>query len=107
MEALYDLAEIKKTDDIQKYNRPSEIIKSEKSFVKIHNIITQENLNPFDPSIDSSQLYDLSSAMPVEGEITESTPTVLEKGETLYEEFVNERIRSTETKIHEAMKRQK
>ena len=45
--------------------------------------------------------------MPFDGDITEPTPTVLKKGETLYEEFVNERIRSTETKIHEAMKRQK
>eukprot|EP00795_Rhopilema_esculentum_P006634 gene6634-12173_t len=53
-EAPYDLAEIKRTD------RPFEIIKSGESFVKIHNVITQEYLNPFDPGIDANQLYNLS-----------------------------------------------
>ena len=42
-EALYDLAEIKHnrlSDDIYKHNRLSEIIKSEESVVKIHNVIS-------------------------------------------------------------------
>ena len=106
-EALYDLAEIKRSDDIYKHNRPSQIIKSEESVVKIHNVTTQEYLNPFDPAIDVNQLYNLSSGMPLDGEITESILTIWKRGENLYEEFVNERIRSTETKIHEAIKRQK
>ena len=62
-QSLYDLAEIKRGDDIYKHNRPSEIIKSEKSVVKIHNVITQEYLNTFDPSIDASQLYDLHESL--------------------------------------------
>ena len=106
-EALYDLADVKRIDDIYKHNRPSVIIKSEKSIAKLHKVITEEYLNPFDPNMDASQLYNVSSGMPIEAEVSESILAVRKKGEKIYEEFVDERIRSTKTKIHEVIKRKK
>ena len=104
--ALYEIADVKRIEDIYKHNRPHEIIKSERFISKLHDVITKEYLNPFDAGIDASQLYNLSSGMPVETVLGDSILKVWSNGKTLYEEFVAKRIRSTEMKVHDPIKRQ-
>ena len=91
---------------MDKRNRLHEIIKSERFISKLHDVITKEYLNPFDAGIDASQLYNLSSGMPVETVLGDSILKVWSNGKTLYEEFVAKRIRSTEMKVLNPIKRQ-
>ena len=106
-EALYSLADVKRPDDIYKMNRPSQIIKSEKFVQKIHKVVTQEYLNPFDANIDFTRLYNLSSGVPVESEHAKSIIGVKMRGEDLYGTFVDKRIKSSKQKIHDPRKREK
>ena len=106
MGALYKMVDVKRIEDIYKHNRPHQIIKSERFIWKLQDVITKEYLNPFDARIDASQLYKLSSGMPVETVLGNSILKVCSNGKTLYEEFVAKPIRSTEMKVHDPIKRQ-
>ena len=52
MYEIYEMADVKTTDDIHKHNRPHEIIKSERFISKLHDVITKEYLNPFHAGIE-------------------------------------------------------
>ena len=82
-------------------------IKSDKFVHKIHKVVTQEYLNPFDANIDVTRLYNLSSGVLVESEHAKSIIGVKMRGEDLYGTFVDKRIKSSMQKIHDPIKREK
>ncbi len=88
-------------------NRPSEVLKSEKSIKKLYKVITKEYVNPFDDALDHENLYNLSSGIPVDGELAASILSVNDVGRELYDDFVDNRIKSTTVNIHDPIKRQK
>ena len=46
--------------------RSSRILQSEKAVKSVVNVLTEEYINPFHPTLDSTQLVNLSSGIPVE-----------------------------------------
>ena len=80
-EALYDLANIKSSELVDKSFRPSNITKSENFLEKITEVMTMEYLNPFDVKLDPEHLYNLSSGAPVKASLAEEILSVKQLGE--------------------------
>ena len=57
--------------------------------------------------LDPSCLYNLSSGAPVDHDLCSSIINLKKVGEDLYKDFVDDRIKSTEIKIHDPTTRQK
>ena len=55
--------------------------------------MTEEFLNPFDESLDSGELYNLSSGIPVAKEMVDQILGVKEVGQTCYQNFFQTRLR--------------
>ena len=106
-QALYDLAHINCSEDVYKALRPSHILKSEQLVEKLINVMTEEFLNPFDESLDSGELYNLSSGIPVAKKMVDQILGVKEVGQTCYQNFLKTRLQKKENKIHDPIKRQK
>ena len=51
-QALYEMAGIKRSTEDYKGTRPSEKMKSERRVVNVKDILANEFLNPFDPTLD-------------------------------------------------------
>ncbi|KAG1652172.1 hypothetical protein GQR58_026483 [Nymphon striatum] len=105
--ALMALADVNSSDEGYKSNRPSQILKSEKFVENIMNVMTEEYINPFDESLEKDCLYNLSSGIQVELGIANEISQVKSKGDAQYEEFVTNRIKSTDVPIHDPIKRNK
>eukprot|EP00112_Aurelia_sp_Birch-Aquarium-sp1_P005855 Seg1662.2 transcript_id=Seg1662.2/GoldUCD/mRNA.D3Y31 product="hypothetical protein" protein_id=Seg1662.2/GoldUCD/D3Y31 len=105
--ALMVLADVKSSDEGYKSNRPSQILKSEKFVENIMNVMTEEYINPFDDSLEKDCLYNLSSGIQVELGIATEISQLKSKGDAQYNEFVTNRIKSTEVSIHDPIKRNK
>eukprot|EP00794_Sanderia_malayensis_P020967 gene20967-biopygen15473 len=87
VESLMDIAGIRTTTDAKKCLRPSEIIKSNKM---VENVIVSLKtcfINPFDPSLDSTELYNLVSGCPVKQNISNCLLNIEERGTELMKEF--------------------
>ena len=63
-------------------------LKSEQLVEKLINMMTEEFLNPFDESLDSRELYNLSSGIPVVKEMADLILGVTEVGQTCYQNFL-------------------
>ena len=70
--------------------RPSEVLKSECLVTKLRNVITKEYLNPFD-----------ASGVPVDHDLCSSIINLKKVGEHMYKDFVDDRIKSIQIKIHD------
>ena len=106
-EELYNFAGVRSSEDMYKMIRPSEVLKSECLVTKLQNVITKEYLNPFDASLDPSCLYNLSFGVPVDHDLCSSIINLKKVGEDLYKDFVDDRIKSTQIKIHDPITCQK
>ena len=106
-EELYNIAGVRSSEDMYKMIRPSEVLKSERLVTKLQNVITKEYLNPFDASLVPGCLYNLSSGVPVDHDLCSSIINLKKVGEDLYKDFVDDRIKSTQIKIHDPITRQK
>ena len=76
--------------DAKKCLRPSEILKSIKSNKMVENVIVSLTtcfINPFDPSLDSTELYNLVSGCPVKQNISNCLLNIEERGTELMGEF--------------------
>ena len=106
-QALYDLADINCLEDVYKALRPSHILKSEQLDEKLINVMTEEFLNPFDESLDSGELYNLSSGIPVAKEMVDQILGVKEVGQTCHQNFLQTKLQEKENEIRDPIKRQK
>ena len=65
-QALFEMAGIKRSTENYKCTRPSEIIKSERRVAKVKEVLANEFLNPFDPTLDQEYLFNIVSGIPVD-----------------------------------------
>ena len=105
-QALYEMAGIKRNTEDYKCTRPSQIIKSEHRVTKLKEILGNQFLNPFDPSLEHEYLFNIGSGIPVDKDLAEAILAMKDKGEDLYKVFLQNRILSTKEKIHDPIKRQ-
>ena len=100
------MAGIKRSTEDYKCTRPSEIIKSERRVAKVKEVLANEFLNPFDPTLDQKYLFNIGSGIPVDQGSADGILATKEWGEDLYNTFLQNRILSTKEKIHNPIKRQ-
>ena len=103
--ALMELADVKSSEEGYKSNRSSQILKSEKLVEAIMSVMTEEYMNPFDESLENNCLYNLSSGIQLNSEIASEISQIKSNGDVQYNEFVKNRIRSTDVPIHDPIKR--
>ena len=104
-QALYEMAGIKRSTEDYKCTPPSQIIKSEHRVTKLKEVLGNEFLNPFDPSLEHEYLFNIGSGIPVDKDLSEAILAMKDKGEDLYKVFLQNRIVSTKEKIHDPIKR--
>ena len=98
------MADLNHANDDYKASRPSQILKSEKHVKNLIKVLTNDFVNSFDTDIDNNKLFNLSSGVPVEASIAEDIINVLTMS---VQNCIQSRIKSTVTKIHEPIRRQK
>ena len=85
--ALKELAGTSKEETIYKQLRPAQILLSESLVAKVMDVLQSEYVHPFDPDIDNTKLFHLSSGIPVSDDTADGILSTLEMGSTLYEQF--------------------
>ena len=103
--ALMELADVKSSEEGYKSNRPSQNLKSEKLVEAIVSVMTEEYMNPFDESLEKNYLYNLSSGVQLDSEIASEMSQIKSNGEVQYNEFMKNRLRSTDVPSHDPIKR--
>ena len=93
------------SSSVYKPLRPVQIVKSEEFVSKVLTVLESEYINPFGLDIDTSQLVNLSSGMPLAEETTKSILESVECGNKLYEEFQEDRLHSQNNLFHTPIKR--
>ena len=93
--------------DIYKFLRPSQILKSESFCSRVVATLKQEYINPFDSELEKSLLYNLSSGMPINEDLSDGILNTLSEGETLYKKFVTERLVTKDVLFHDPIPRRK
>ena len=83
--------------------RSSRILQSEKAVKSVVNVLTEEYINPFHPTLDLTQLVNLSSGISVE-----STEVLRcwEIGEKKHKEFTEQRIENKVISFHHPIKKE-
>ena len=98
------MTEINQEIFVYKSLRPSEIIKSEKKVGRIVNVLQEEYINPFSGELDKSQLYNLSSGIPVP-EDAEMILRTTEDRHNEYSSFLENRLEGDSKMFHNPIKR--
>ena len=88
-----------------KTQRPSQVLQSEDLVSQIVTILQNEYINPFDISIDKSNLLNLSSGVPIPNEITHEILALPLKGKTLAHDFIRKRIITNEIPFNNPIKK--
>ena len=104
---LYEMADVKHSNDEYKANRPSQILKSEQHVQNVLKVLTEDYINPFDSTLDKNSLFNLSSGIPIEDDMAEQILKIKDNGSKLYSAFVSNRLQSSKIKFHDPIKRQK
>ena len=87
--------------------RPHQIRKSENWIVTLAQVISQDFLDPFDCNPDSTKLYNLSSGVPVDEASCLGILSIKGDGEKRYQDFVDNKLLSEETKFHDPLPKSK
>ena len=103
---LLEMAEIDSPVDIYKALRPSTILKSELFTKDIVNTLNTEYINPFGPDLDKKCLYNLSSGVPVNDDLSDNILKIKQTGKELLESFVDKVFLEKGGKFHDPIKRQ-
>ena len=101
MQALYEMAGIKRRTEDYKCTRPSK-----RRVAKVKEVLGNEFLDPFDLTFDQEYLFNIGSSIPVDQGLTDGIIATKEWEEDLYNTFLQNRILSTKEKIHDPIKRQ-
>ena len=86
-----------KSEEMYNAFRPHQIRKSENWTATLAQVISQDFLNPFDCSLDSTKLYNLSSGVPLDETSCLGILSIKGDGEKRYHDFVDNRPLSEET----------
>ena len=99
------LADFNTSEEGCKSNRPSSI-KTENYVQKVINV-NDKYINPFANSLDKESLYNLSYGLPVGSEIATGILRIKETEEEQHHTLIDNRIKTTEVRIHEPITRNK
>ena len=91
-QSLYEMAGIKRSTEDYKCTRPSEIIKSERRVAKVKEVLANEFLNPFDPTLDQEYVFNIGSGIPVDQGLADRILATKGRGEDLHNTFLQIRI---------------
>ena len=105
--ALLNLCGISINADAYKPCRPSQILLSEKLVSNVVEVLTDEYINPFDPSIEKDHLYNLSSGEPLSSESADRILKVHATGRNLAQTFIDKRLCSNGILFHHPISRNK
>ena len=86
--------------------RPAEIASSEQHVRNAICVLEAEYLNPFGIGLDKSELYNLSSGIPLKKDV-EDLLNISNNGKVLADEFSEKRIVSKDIPFHHPVKRNK
>ena len=89
---LKSMTGINQQNFVYKSLRPNEIIKSEKKVRRIVKVLQEEYISPFSGELDKSQLYNLSSGIPVPEDLAEMILRTTEDGHNEYSSFLENRL---------------
>ena len=101
------LAQVNKSEKMYKAFRPHQIRKSENWTATFAQVISQDFWNPFDCNLDSTKLYNLSFGVIVDEASCLRILNIKGDGEKRYQDFVDNRLLSEETKFHDTLTRSK
>ena len=68
---VYRLADVKSSNDDYKSSRLSRILSSERHVQRLLDVLPEEYVNPLDSSLDNDCLYNLSSGIAIDTELTD------------------------------------
>ena len=100
------MAGIKRSTEDYKCTRPSQIIKSEHRVIKLKEILGNEFLIPFDPSLEHEYLFNIGSGIPVDKDLAEAILAIKTKARICTKCFFKIAFRQLKKKIHDPIKRQ-
>ena len=93
---LLNMANMKSCDGIRKSLRPSQILKTESRVTKIINFLKDEYINPFGTELDKTELYHLSSGVPLPDSISNKILKISDEGKfactTFFEKKIGKKI---------------
>ena len=89
----------KPTSNCYKPLRKMEISRSEQCVQKVIDVLESEYLNPFSVNLDNDKLYNLSSGIPKVDRVEELLQ-IWQNGKSRAEEFLQQRIMTTEKPLH-------
>jgi len=89
---------------MQKSLRPSQIIASERNVQKIIRVLQEEYVNPFAIDLESTQLINLSSGVPLPDDLSTNILNIRQIGLT---KFRDQRLRSKNVLFHSSVVRNK
>ena len=108
VKAMKEMAGATPKSQLYKAFRPSQIVGSEKMVQRVMDVLQEEYMNPFSVLLDENQLYNLSSGVPVESDLTEKILAVESTGTEIAKTFATERLLTNGTKkFHDALPRNK
>jgi hypothetical protein len=105
LNALNEMAGVQRQTEMYKPLRPSQIIKSEEVVSKVIHVLKEEYINPFGIQIDESNLFNLSSGVPVEDTVADDILSNTSEGEKMSEFFTRERIHQRSKPFHDPIKK--
>lgn len=104
---LLNMVDMKSSNDMYKSLRPSMILKTEKMAEKVVKVLKDEYVNPFGAELDKHELYNLSSGVPLPGDISDQILAIRDIGRTEFTTFVQERLIDKSVPFHDSISRHK
>ena len=89
---LAKMANMKSCDEDRKSLRPSQILKTESMVTRIINVLKEEYINPFGTELDKTELYHLSSGVPLPDSISYKILKITDEGEFACTTFIEKRL---------------
>ena len=84
--------------------RAYDISRSEKATSNITTVLSEEYLNPFDPTLEEDKIFNLSSGVPLENNTVLQCQDI---GREKQKEFINKRLETDQVSFHAPIKRVK
>ena len=101
------MVDMKSSNEMHKSLLPSMILKTEKMAKKVMKVLKEEYVNPFGAELDKQELYNLSSGVPLPGDISDQILAIRDAGKTAFTAFVEERLVDKSVPFHDSISRRK
>ena len=99
------MAGIKSNDSAYTALRPSRILRSEKLVTSVVEVLKEDYIHPFSPTLDTQCLYNISSGVPIEDNEVLKSLNMKQVGMKLRDSFIQDCLVSGLTSFHAPIKR--